>query len=233
LFKVEAVPYGTAFSAPKIEKEGYTFKGWKHNGSILVSSELTASDDIMFFYATWELNIYTVSYYDINGNLIASFDASIHSDVTSFQAPDIADRTFLGWYNAADASDPLSSDYKVTSDLVLIPQYSEVRGTFFLFVVPELVLSWEVPVIFKLLLLIVYLAVCIAILYIIFKLWLKGMSFVTAEMYKLYLQCCYRLAERRFAKDKPIPTWLQHNADVYVLLYMSSDADELTTECEG
>lgn len=225
IYTVKTVLTGTVFSAPIVEKEGYTFKGWQYNGNIISSSELTATAEIMFFYATWELNIYTVSYYDINGNLIGSYEASIHSDVTSFQAPEIENREFLGWYNAADAEDPLASDYKVMSDLVLIPQYSEVRATFFLLVLPELILEAELSAVITLLLLIAYAAVCLFVVFIICKGIFKGALFILAKLHRAYYSAVYNYVCKRIDQGKPVTDKQMLKAHYFIEFY-KYDEDE-------
>ena len=224
IYTVKTVLTGTVFSAPIVEKEGYTFKGWRNGDSVQVGN-LMAEGSVMIFHAEWQLNIYTVTYYDLEGNVLATLEASIHSNVTSFQAPEIADREFLGWYNAADAEDPLSSDYKVTSDLVLIPQYSEIRATFFLFVVPELILEAELSAVITMLLLVAYVVAFLFIVFIIAKSFFRFGLFILAKLHRWYYSMIYDYVQKRLDKDKPVSDRLFLKARYFVEMY-ASEADE-------
>lgn len=114
LVKVEKFEYGDVLTTPDFSQvDGYTFDGWDQikNGHSTVTQDMVVS-------ANYEINTYTVKFYDFDGNVISTQEVEYGS---SAKAPEIikngADgQIFAGWFDA--------ENYKnVNQDVEIYPSY--------------------------------------------------------------------------------------------------------------
>lgn len=222
LSEVKAVPRGMAFASPALSKPGYTFLGWK-SGDELYTSEIIPRGSVMFLYSVYTPINYTVSYYDLDGSLVGTYTVTVESDLSSILPAALDGKEFVCWYNAFDSSEEITSDYSVTNDLILLPKYAEVTQPFFLAVFFDWLWSADIPVIFKVLLLVgIVLALCF-----LFKLSVKGIDKLFQTLYRLYYKFCYNRYNFLTAQGKPVSDKLLTNASYYVARYTEdSDADD-------
>ena len=98
LVKVEKFNYGDALVAPDFtEIEGYTFKGWDQleNGNTIVTSDMVVA-------AQYEVNTYTVTFRDFDGNIISTQQVDYSKKA---RAPETVNESedgkqFAGWFDA-------------------------------------------------------------------------------------------------------------------------------------
>ncbi len=89
---VATLNYGDAIVVPEEPtKVGYTFAGWD------VEPEATMPAADVTYTATWNINTYTVSYYDYDGSLIEEFDVEYNAEVDVTEEPSREGYTFAGW----------------------------------------------------------------------------------------------------------------------------------------
>lgn len=131
LVDVQQVPIGAEVTPPKVSKDGYTFKGWQCNGYFYSDNTIYATGSSMFFYSSFEAIEYTVTYYNADGELIGSYTATVNSDLTSIIPTELDGKIFLHWVNAFNLDEVITSDYFITSNLVLLPVYEEETKDFF------------------------------------------------------------------------------------------------------
>lgn len=131
LVDVQRVPIGAEVTPPKVSKDGYIFKGWQYNGYLYSDNTIYATGSSMFFYSNFEAIEYTVTYYNADGELIGSYTATVNSDLTSIIPTELDGKIFLHWVNAFNLDEVITSDYFITSNLVLLPVYEEETKDFF------------------------------------------------------------------------------------------------------
>ena len=105
VLSTQSVSYGSAATRPMTpSRRGYTFSGWDKDYSA-VTSDLTVT-------AEYEINVYTVTFYDVDGTKkiatqYITFDESIDSAAAeALVSVENGGRVFSGWYivDAADDS---------------------------------------------------------------------------------------------------------------------------------
>lgn len=114
LIKIEKFEYGDVLTTPDFsEIEGYTFNGWDQikNGHSTVTQDMVVA-------ANYEINTYTVKFYDFDGNVIKIQEVEYGS---SADAPDTIDESsdgkqFAGWFNPEEYQN-------VEHDIAIYPSY--------------------------------------------------------------------------------------------------------------
>lgn len=113
LIEVKTFEYGDVLTTPDFsEVEGYTFEGWDEilNGNIIVTQNMIVT-------AKYEINTYTVKFYDFDNNVISIQEIEYGSNA---EAPDLDSssdgKQFAGWFNP--------NDYEyVDHDVSIYPSY--------------------------------------------------------------------------------------------------------------
>jgi predicted transcriptional regulator len=107
VLKTEKVEYGKSATAPANPvREGYTFTGWSASFDKIVS-DLTV-------WAQYEINTYTVTFYDKDGNVLSTQTVNWNEAATAPADPVWEGHTFMGWNVAFN---------HVKSDLEVRPIY--------------------------------------------------------------------------------------------------------------
>ena len=127
--------YGSHYTFPVPEREGYTFLGWYDGGTKLTDEEgksvyawSYALD--MTLQAKWEVNYYTVTVYQNDGDagtVEGGGEFAYDSEVT-ITAVTNGGYTFVGWYDETDemVSDENSYTFKMGSDVSYTAKWSKV-----------------------------------------------------------------------------------------------------------
>ncbi|MBO7433567.1 MAG: BspA family leucine-rich repeat surface protein, partial [Salinivirgaceae bacterium] len=93
--------YGTAIAAPQNpEKEGHTFTAWDK------TIPATMPDEDLTITAQWEVNQYTLTFTDGDGNVIAAITDDFGAPIAAPADPVRKGFTFLGWDKAIPATMP-------------------------------------------------------------------------------------------------------------------------------
>jgi uncharacterized repeat protein (TIGR02543 family) len=109
----ETVPYGGSVIPPTPDvRTGYTFTGWTSNDFTNVTSNLD-------FHETYAMNVYTVTFVDYDGSIIAMRSVPYDGTATPPANPTRVGYTFVGW-------DGSYSD--VTANTICTAQYTENPG---------------------------------------------------------------------------------------------------------
>lgn len=99
LLEIRKLEHGAVLVAPEIELvEGYTFNGWDK----INEDKFIVTQD-MVVYAEYEINEYTVNFYDFDGNVI---DTQVVKFGDTAEEPEVPDgengEEFAGWFNPED-----------------------------------------------------------------------------------------------------------------------------------
>ena len=114
--KIQQVSKENPISLPNPTKQGYEFLGW-YDGNTVNDKQYFSGD--MFkedrtLYARWKLEIYTVTFIDIDNKIISIQNVEYGKNATAPENPEILGHTFKGW----------DKDFtNVTSDLILTAMY--------------------------------------------------------------------------------------------------------------
>lgn len=219
---VKAIPEGMAFAPPIPSKSGYIFLGWKL-GETLCSDEIIPNGKSMFFQAAYKPIEYTVYYYNLDGSLVGCYTVTVESDLSSIHPAELDGKDFDCWINIFDFSEEITSDYVISKDLMLLPKYKDSVRPFFLTVWIAALWNWEVPVIFKILVLVaVGLLVFFAVRYIVI-----GIDKLVKFLYKRYLGYCFIRCNKISAAGKQPSEFLRHKASLYYSAFSEDcDADD-------
>jgi hypothetical protein len=107
VLKTQFVEVGEDASPPSVTaRTGYQFAGW--NGSY---TNVTQDSTVQ---ATYEPIVYTVTFLDLQGNVIQTRQVTYNNAVTAPAAPPIEGKTFVQWTQATN---------KVTSNMTVSPEY--------------------------------------------------------------------------------------------------------------
>ncbi|MCL2522126.1 MAG: InlB B-repeat-containing protein [Erysipelotrichales bacterium] len=118
------VTMGEDYSLPTPTREGYTFLGWEHNGTVIA---LTGVWDIAYdvlLLALWEANVSTVTF-DVNGgDELANNTMMIEFNQTfTLPTPLRTGYTFLGWFNGLNLVNQTGIWDNPAVDVYLIAQW--------------------------------------------------------------------------------------------------------------
>lgn len=92
---VYASAYGTL---PVISRQGYTFNGWKYNGSFVTSETTVNVPSDHQLTADWSPNTYTVSFNSDGGTLCEPKTVTFDSAYGALPTPEKTGYIFSGWY---------------------------------------------------------------------------------------------------------------------------------------
>lgn len=113
LVKVEKFEYGDVLTTPDFSQvDGYTFDGWDQikNGHSTVTQDMVVS-------ANYEINTYTVKFYDFDGNVISTQEVEYGSDANAPSLESSSDgKQFAGWFNPEEYQN-------VSHDVAIYPSY--------------------------------------------------------------------------------------------------------------
>ncbi|MBP3635347.1 MAG: InlB B-repeat-containing protein [Bacilli bacterium] len=123
------VEAGTILIAPKVGKQGYTFKHWSTsiNGegydlTMPVTSNIT-------LYSVYEINKYNIEFYDYENNIIKTLEKEYNKTLVLDEAPSVEEEgyTFTGWYELL-SSTPYDFNSKITRDIKLYPKHEIIKN---------------------------------------------------------------------------------------------------------
>lgn len=112
LIKVEKFEYGDVLTTPDFsEVEGYTFDGWDQikKGHSTVTQDMVVS-------ANYEINTYTVKFYDFDGNVISTQEVDYGSEANAPSLDSSDGKQFAGWFNPEEYQN-------VSHDVSIYPSY--------------------------------------------------------------------------------------------------------------
>ena len=92
-------------------KEGYTFLGWTYDGQIeptLSVTILKGSTGNRTYFANWEVNKYTIKYYDYDGTLLGTEEVNYGATISERENPTKDGYTFVEWTPAVPNTMPLN-----------------------------------------------------------------------------------------------------------------------------
>ena len=117
--------YGESLGTlPSPTREGYTFGGWKYNGS-KVKFDTTVTSD-MELVATWSANTYDITFDSAGGSSVDSFTRKYGETLGSLTTPSREGYTFNGWtYNGST----VSADTVVKSNMTLTASWTIITYT--------------------------------------------------------------------------------------------------------
>jgi uncharacterized repeat protein (TIGR02543 family) len=91
VFDTQTINYGEDAYEPLVPfKEGYTFTGW--------DTVFTEVNNDLFVSATYSINSYSVSFYDMESVLIETVVVDYHHDAVPPVAPSVTGFSFTGWH---------------------------------------------------------------------------------------------------------------------------------------
>ena len=99
--------HGALVSAPSVEREGYTFKGW--NPSLNITATGNAN-----YAAQWEINEYTITFDTDGGSAVAPITQDYGTAINAPADPVKEGYTFKGWSETIPATMP-AGDMTVTA----------------------------------------------------------------------------------------------------------------------
>ena len=93
----QTITFGSEYSLPTIEKTGYTFKGWEHNGKLVTADKWNIAENATLV-AKWEVNKYTVTL-NANGGTVAQPSVEVTYG-EEFTLPVATNEygAFIGWF---------------------------------------------------------------------------------------------------------------------------------------
>ncbi|MFA5748704.1 MAG: family 10 glycosylhydrolase [Bacilli bacterium] len=95
LIKNETVKYGEDALAPKVEEiEGYLFKGWDTEFTNVKEDKIVKP---LYEEIVEEESIYSITFKDIDGNVIEVVEAKSGDNLEDYQAPEVKGYTFKEW----------------------------------------------------------------------------------------------------------------------------------------
>ena len=100
---------------PEVEKDGYTFNGWKNsNGDFISSDTLYNVPEDTNLYAEWNLITYDIKY-NLNGGMLdeAPTNYNVESEDIIIPSPKKVGYSFIGW-TTPDNKEP-KIDYKIST----------------------------------------------------------------------------------------------------------------------
>lgn len=113
LIEVKNFEYGDILTTPEYTNiQGYTFEGWDEiiKGNTIVTSNMVVS-------AKYEINTYTVNFYDFDGNVIETQKVEYGSDAVAPELETSSDgKQFAGWFNPEEYQN-------VEHDTAIYPSY--------------------------------------------------------------------------------------------------------------
>ncbi|MBQ2848502.1 MAG: InlB B-repeat-containing protein [Clostridia bacterium] len=109
----DAKRYGAAVAVPVVEREGYTFTGWKDAEGKDVDVNLTAIENVTYI-AQWEINQYTITFETVGGTEIAPIKQDYATAVTAPADPTKLGHTFAGWDKEIPSTMP-AEDMTITA----------------------------------------------------------------------------------------------------------------------
>ncbi len=133
LLDSKKVEYNATLPAiPDPKKKGHTFKGWSLHPDTFEFFDLNTpiTEDITL-YAFYEINSYTVTYYD-DTSLLATQRVEYNQLLNPIAPPEKEGYSFVGWSTSKTLYIPLNLTYPITEDVELYAFYEEIiiRVTF-------------------------------------------------------------------------------------------------------
>ena len=131
------VTHGEKVTAPKVEKEGYTFKGWYKEDGEEFNFDTPITDNIILT-AKWEINKYTVTF-------VSGVEQHVESQTVKYgsyaEEPDVElekeNYLFRGWYNGENEFDfkntPIKADIELTAKWELDTKIGSADVNFFVY----------------------------------------------------------------------------------------------------
>lgn len=93
----QTITFDSEYALPTLERTGYTFKGWEHNGKLVTASKWNIAENATLV-AKWEVNKYTITL-DANGGIVSQTNISVlYGEDFKLPVPTNDFGTFKGWY---------------------------------------------------------------------------------------------------------------------------------------
>lgn len=96
------VKFNDTLTAPKPERDGYTFKGWYTDADCTEGNEFNFTQGVtktMTLYAGWQVNTYVVTFDSNGGSAVESQQVDYRAKVTKPAEPTREGYHFMGWFN--------------------------------------------------------------------------------------------------------------------------------------
>jgi uncharacterized repeat protein (TIGR02543 family) len=124
IFDIQTVNYGEdAYEPLTPSKEGHTFTGWDIDFTNVIS-DLAVS-------ATYEIDTFTVSFYDINMLVFSSVTVDYHEDATPPAAPSVIGYGFIGWDSSFERVESDLHIYAIYEPLEFTVTFYDIDGDMF------------------------------------------------------------------------------------------------------
>ena len=96
------VKFNDTLTAPKPERDGYTFKGWYTDADCTEGNEFNFTQGVtktMTLYAGWQVNTYVVTFDSNGGSAVEPQNVDYRAKVTKPVEPTREGYHFMGWFN--------------------------------------------------------------------------------------------------------------------------------------
>ena len=96
------VKFNDTLTAPKPERDGYTFKGWYTDADCTEGNEFNFTQGVtktMTLYAGWQVNTYVVTFDSNGGSAVEPQNVDYRAKVTKPAEPTREGYHFMGWFN--------------------------------------------------------------------------------------------------------------------------------------
>lgn len=93
----QTITFGTEYSLPTLERTGYTFKGWVHNGKLVTSNNWNIAENATLV-AKWEVNKYTVTLNASGGTVSQPSVEVTYGEKFTLPVATNEYGAFIGWF---------------------------------------------------------------------------------------------------------------------------------------
>lgn len=102
-----------------ISKEGFIFKGWLHEDSVINKNTTFTEDTVI--YASWEKNKYNLEFnYNLDNNNFSENKIFFHNDcLGNLPNPSQVGYDFIGWYTDETNGSKVNNQTKITENTIL------------------------------------------------------------------------------------------------------------------
>lgn len=93
----QTITFGSEYSLPTLERTGYTFKGWEHNGKLVTANKWSIAENATLV-AKWDANKYTISLAPNGGSISQTTYTVVYGSNFTLPIPTNSFGAFKGWY---------------------------------------------------------------------------------------------------------------------------------------
>lgn len=93
----QTITFGSEYSLPTLERTGYTFKGWEHNGKLVTANKWSIAENATLV-AKWDANKYTISLDPNGGSISQTTYIVVYGSNFTLPIPTNSFGAFKGWY---------------------------------------------------------------------------------------------------------------------------------------